>query len=88
MHGTIKVEDFERQLQRVFQRRLNLDIPEPETDILETGIVDSLTFVELLVSIEEEFGIPVDLAELDLEHFRSVRRIARFLAARQPMSAT
>lgn len=83
MHAPARLDSLERQLHGIFRERLNVEIPSSEMDILETGIVDSLTFVELLVAIEETFGTAVDIEELDLEKFRSIRRMARFLADRQ-----
>jgi len=40
-------------------------VPAPETDLLETGTIDSLALVDLLVRIEERFGVRVDLENLE-----------------------
>jgi acyl carrier protein len=71
---------FEAQLVALFQNRLNVDVPSPDTDLLETGTLDSLKFVDLLACLEEEFGVRVALEELELDSFRSISRIADFLA--------
>jgi acyl carrier protein len=49
-------------------------------------MLDSLAFVQLLVSLEEEFGLEVNLAEMDLDDFSSVSSVARLVAA-SPCSA-
>jgi acyl carrier protein len=47
-------------------------------------MLDSLAFVQLLVSLEEEFGLEVDLADMDLDDFSSVSSVARLVAASSP----
>jgi acyl carrier protein len=38
--------------------------------------------VEFLAHLEQEFGIQVSLEDLEIEQFRSIARIARFVAAK------
>ncbi len=53
-----------------------------DTDVLVTGLLDSLTFVEILVRLEEAFEVEVDVEHLDIEDFRSVGAITSFLEKR------
>jgi ribosomal protein S18 acetylase RimI-like enzyme/acyl carrier protein len=53
------------------------DPPSDDTDIIDAGMVDSLGLIELLVGIESEFQIQLELEELDLDDFRSIRALAR-----------
>jgi acyl carrier protein len=69
-----------RQIARLFEEKLHVEIPSAETDLFETGAVDSMAFVELLLQLEEEFGIKVSFDDLELENFRSIRKIAEFIA--------
>jgi acyl carrier protein len=46
-----------------------------------------VAFVQLLVGLEQEFGVTVDVAALQLDDFRSISRIAQFVAARPGVSA-
>ena len=71
------------RLLRLFQDRLNLQVASPAIDLLETGLLDSLTFVQLLFHIEQEFGVTVGPDELEIENFRSVSEIVRFVATRK-----
>jgi len=70
------------QVADVFLRSLNLDVPSPDTDLFETGLLDSLAFVELLVGIEREFSVTTSVEDLEVDNFRSIARIAEFVAAR------
>jgi acyl carrier protein len=53
---------------------------EDEEDIFATGFVNSLFAMELVTFIEKTFGITVESEDLDLDNFRSVERLAGFVA--------
>ena len=71
------------RLARLFTDRLHTEVPAADTDLFETGILDSLRFVELLAALEEAFGIRVSVEDLEIDDFRSLSRIADFLAAKR-----
>ena len=72
------------RVMHMFEHTLGLPVHDPETDLLGSGAVDSLAFVNMLLQLETEFGVKVSLEDIDLEHFRSPARIARYIAGRQP----
>jgi len=72
-------DGIQRRLIELFRDKLELDVPSAETDLLETGVMDSLTFVELLFHLEIEFGITISTDKLELEHFRSIASIVAFV---------
>ena len=53
-----------------------------ETALLETGILDSLSLLRLVVFIQEQFGIVVDDLDMVPEHFASVDTICAYLRSR------
>lgn len=69
----------ETKVHRIFREGLELDV-DVDTDVIEEGLLDSLAFVQLLLALEEEFGVKVDLADLDLENFSTVSNIARLVS--------
>jgi len=69
----------ERQLLALVSKRVNVEIPSVETDLIEAGIMDSLALVDLLLRIEEEFGVRVPLEELKIDDLRSVAGLARVI---------
>ena len=73
---------LENQLIRLFAEQLNVEVPSVETDLIETGLVDSLTFVEFLAQLEAGFGIRVSLEDLEIDRFRTISSIAGFIAAK------
>jgi acyl carrier protein len=70
-------EGMIQQVRDLVQLVLNATVPTDDTDIVESGLLDSLALVELLVGIEREFDVQVDLETLDLDNLRSVRTIAQ-----------
>ena len=62
-----------------FLQTLHLEIPSTETDLFETGVLDSLAFVELVLHLEQEFGVKITLEQVEIDNFKSVERIATLL---------
>lgn len=77
------VTSLEKRLGGMFEKRMNLAVPSVDTDLFDTGGLDSLTFVELLLHLDRDFGVRVTLDDLELDNFRSIGRIARFIAGHQ-----
>lgn len=73
-------DHIESELREIFEEELGLSPPASDTDLFESGIMDSLTFVNMLVSIERKFGLVVKLENLELDNFRSLAGIAQFIA--------
>jgi acyl carrier protein len=78
---------LEDRIGRLFLEKLHVEVPSTDTDLFESGVLDSLGFVELMVQIEEEFGITVSLDDVGIDRFRSIGRIAQFVASRSPSPA-
>jgi acyl carrier protein len=76
-----KVDDVAtcHELSEIFVKELNIEVPTIETDLIETGILDSFTFLELLVHMEKRFAMRVSMKDLDIESFRSIVKIAAFV---------
>lgn len=70
-----------RQLGALFVESFHIEIPSPDTDLLDSGILDSLQFVELLVQLERHFGLRIKVEDIDLDDLRTLARIARLVAA-------
>lgn len=68
-----------QQISLFFAERLNANVPSKDTDLLETGILDSLGLVELLVYLETTFGMKILLEKIEFDNFRSIIKIAEFI---------
>lgn len=62
------------------------DAPEvtrdPDVRLYDSGLLDSLGTVELLVELSREFGVPLSPAEVDREEWATPARIARYVESR------
>jgi acyl carrier protein len=59
-----------------------------DTSLLETGILDSLSLLKLVVFLEERFGIAMGDTDLLPDNFASVNAICAYVRARQPAKET
>ena len=71
-----------QQLAELFSKKLSLEVSSVDTDLVGSGLLDSLSLVELLAQLEETFGVSISTDDLELENFRSIDRIAGFVARR------
>ena len=77
-----EIAEIQERIARLFVDTLQRDVPSADTDLFESGLLDSLGFVDLLVQLEREFGASIALDDLELDNFSSIGRIADFVRAR------
>lgn len=65
---------------RLITSTLLVEASTPEDDLLATGVLDSMTLINLLATLEERFGIRIALDELQID-VRSILSIARLIEA-------
>ena len=53
-----------------------------DLDLFEAGLLDSLGFTELLVDIEDTFGIVISPSEVEREEMATANKILALLAER------
>jgi len=67
---------LQQQIIEIFSERFETRLGSDEVDLLETGIVDSVKIVELVLEIEQRFGVSLPFEELEIDDFRTVLRLA------------
>jgi D-alanine--poly(phosphoribitol) ligase subunit 2 len=72
---------------RIFSEGLSLDVPSADIDLFEAAVLDSLAFVELLLRLEQEFGVTVSVDDLEIENFSTIARIAEFVRLRTALAS-
>ena len=68
------------QLGKLFAETFHIEAPAADTDLLESGILDSLQLVELLAQLEQRFGLRIRIEDIDLEDLRTLARITQLVA--------
>lgn len=72
---------LQQEIIELVTETLNIAVPAADTDLLASGTMDSLLLVELLMQLENRYGVRISADNLDFEHFRSVASIAAFVGA-------
>ena len=76
------------RLGALFVESLHIEAPSADTDLFETGILDSLQLVELLLQLEQRFGFQIKIDDIDLDDLRTLARIAGLVVARTAGAGT
>ncbi len=66
----------EREILEILGAELGVPVTGVQEDLIDSGLLDSLAFVDLLFRIESRYGTRIDVATLDLDDLRTVARIA------------
>jgi acyl carrier protein len=74
--------DVERAILDCLRHRLGVEAPSSDTDLIEAGVLDSMMFVDLIMFIEDHFGVTAALEDLEIENFATVAKMARFVVGR------
>jgi D-alanine--poly(phosphoribitol) ligase subunit 2 len=75
------------QTRQMVCETLMIDSVDSNQDLFETGLMDSLALVNLIMNIEDTFQITVPAEDLDIEDYRSVESIAQLVARLQMIKA-
>ena len=70
---------------RALLRRLTFQEPSPDTDLLATGLLDSVTLAQLVAVLEREFEMEILMDQVGVESFRSATDIASLVARTKAM---
>ena len=52
-----------------------------DASLIELGVIDSFTFVDILLALQDELGAEIDFMELDPDDFASVEGLVRVATA-------
>ena len=77
------MEELERLRTGIFEifvERFDTRLASGEVDLLEARLVDSVKLVDLVLEIEQRFGVALPFEELEIEDFRTVSRLAERIA--------
>jgi acyl carrier protein len=74
--------DAEQAITAFLCERFGVEQPSADANLIESGVLDSMMFVDLIVFIEERFGVVAELDDLEIDNFATVASMARFVIAR------
>jgi len=52
---------------------------DPDEDLFEAGILDSMSFLRLLEFLDHRFGVSVHMGDITMDRFNTVHRVVGYL---------
>lgn len=71
------------RLSALFSDVMHVEVPSADTDLFDSGILDSQRFVELLLHIEQTFNTRINVEDFEIENFRCIEKIATLIVNHQ-----
>ena len=65
----------------LIREALLVEVDDPDLDLIEADLIDSLALVSLITEVEAAFGIELPLEDFDIDKFRSARQIGACIDA-------
>lgn len=69
-------DELESQIQQVVKRITFTDVAKDQP-LISTQLLDSIGVVDLVVELEQQFGISLDLQQVNEQEFNTVQQMAR-----------
>ncbi|MGU7770236.1 acyl carrier protein [Burkholderia sp. MR1-5-21] len=77
----MSVTDIETLVAQLIEN-LVLTSVDPDTLLIDSGLVDSLSAVDVALAVEREFGVKIPPSEIDV-HLESVHTLAQYIASQR-----
>ena len=75
------IAEIEAKLAQLIEAII-LSSVDPDTLLIESGLIDSLSAVDVALAVEREFGVKIPPTEIDV-HLESVHTLAQYIASRK-----
>ena len=75
------IAEIEAKLAQLIQAIILTSV-DPDTLLIESGLIDSLSAVDVALAVEREFGVKIPPTEIDV-HLESVHTLAQYIASRK-----
>lgn len=68
------MENIKEQIIKIFEEHnINTNSIDEKKSLIEAGLVDSMTFVNILLEIEDQLNIEIDFEQVDLASIVSIK---------------
>ncbi len=79
VHPTERIHEL---LKNVLNTQKSLE----SADLIESGLMDSLALVSVIVELETTFGINIPIEKLEIDNFRTLDGITKFITKEARLS--
>lgn len=73
--------EIQNKIKDVIEKISQKQITE-ETRLTDEGIIDSIALLEVILGLEEAFGLSIDPFDMDPDNFSSLPEITKFISAK------
>ena len=80
----MSLSDIQEEIRGILRDQASVEVPSLDYDLIDSGVMDSLTFVDMLFQIEQRFSVSLDIESLEIDDLRSVERLGAVVAAKMP----
>lgn len=80
MENTNAIEQYKTEIRAFFKEKRKHTVPDDDADLFESGFVDSLFAIEIVVFLERTFKIKIKNKEITKDNFRNINEIAAVVA--------
>lgn len=77
----MSIAEIEAKLAQLIEAIILTSV-DPDTLLIESGLIDSLSAVDVALAVEREFGVKIPPTEIDV-HLESVHTLAQYIASRK-----
>jgi D-alanine--poly(phosphoribitol) ligase subunit 2 len=77
----VSTPELTARISDLIRETLMVEVPAPDVDLIDAGLIDSLALITLITEIEQDFQIQLPLDDFDVDSFRSAEQIAAYVAA-------
>lgn len=75
--------EYVESIVELFRNQLSVEVQDLDADLIADGLIDSFMLVDLIMFLEQEHDITIDFDGLEVDNFRSITSITRFVEARK-----
>jgi len=79
MEALVENESIKGSIRNFISKSVNISNVDENEDLFDSGIVNSLFSIQLVTFVEKTFGINVTVDDLDIDNFKSVNSLNRFV---------
>jgi D-alanine--poly(phosphoribitol) ligase subunit 2 len=76
-------KDIQTKVRSEIEALAGSDIKDPDAEIFTSGLLDSLNILNIIIFIENEFGLKINPFDINLDTLGSINRICEYIDSRR-----
>jgi len=80
-------KNISEKISTIVSKALTIGQVDIDKDLFESGLLDSLSLIQLMMELEEGFEITIPPEELDVDDYRTVRTISKMITRLTPSTS-